>query len=397
VDETENLRLYYSHDGRDAQSGNEADPDSLSDIENDQALFSEAVLEKEAIPVAATLLARPDTAVPGLTPPSALAPALATDLRLGHSTDLGISLDNVYDFELPPGKRPRPDSFVATTGIYSLRSQNEENPNAVKATPFGTSEGRPSPLSPLAALIRPVEPYDQSVSNITEAMLLRYFIEDLSRWFDLNDPYKYFRISVPQRARTCQPLMHAILTASARHMTRIKSYQGYDGVVRYENRAMPDLNTETALHYHNECIKDLIHTSSGISVMGTEDFLAAAIILRFYEEVDAPLRDEERDSELFRQMAMTFFKTRPDVSSPDYPTTSPAVGSHALDRPADVDKSPALQRPSTQTPGGRSWTSEQPSISDKPHHAPYWVALRQEIHNSFVNQRAFLIPLPKVR
>jgi hypothetical protein len=379
------LKIYYSHDGQEAQSGNEASQDGHEPQNGNEADLDHASDEREE-PQAhrAFVVEKPDSPFPGAS--------FQVPTALDTEAVLEISNDHVYEFELPPAKRPRPDSFVATASNYSVQL-GDDSRQAIRTPSFGAAASGPTPLSPLAAVIRPAEAEDQSVSNITEAMLLRYFIEDLSRWFDLNDPSKYFRITVPQRARTCRPLMNAVLTASARHLTRIKRYQDYDGIVRYENRSLPDLKVETALYYHNECIKDLINTSSGINVMGTEDFLAAAIILRFYEEVDAPLRDEERDSELFRQMAMTFFKTRPDVSSPDYvSTTSPT-----LDRATELDRSPAggsTHAITTQTP--RSWTSEQPPLLDRPHHAPYWVALRQEIHNSFVKQRAFLIPLPKV-
>lgn len=315
------------------------------------------------------------------------------------------------DSELPSSKRIRPNSFAASASNYSIGSTHfEASPQLARNTTIPQPVDKTSPYK-LSDVIRPADSWDDSVGNIVEAMLLRYFIESLSRWFDLNDPSKYFRITVPQRARTCQPLMNAVLTASARHMTRVKRFRRPDGVIRYDQRDLPGLTTETALHFHNECIRDLINSSSGLKTMCTEDFLAAAIILRFYEEVDAPLRDEERDSQLFRQMAMAFFRTRPDVSSPDYLNASPTLTTHSAagdilgHSPSKVTNSftseltitafPSASGHNNHTP--QSASSEQPHATiDRPHQAPYWVALRQEIHHSFMNQRAFLVPLPKV-
>lgn len=383
VDETENLRTYYSHEISGANTGLHEDDESESD----------AVYERPAVlpqPVYHPAEYSASTTVLPIDHQKIEANLAAIDPSLGD-----------YDVDLPPPppKRTRPESFVATASNYSGPSIRDKNsPTYTRTSSFHHSESKGSPYQNgrLSAVIKPADPWDKPVANITEAMLLRYFVEDLSRWFDLNDPGKYFRITVPQRARTCQPLMNAVLTASARHLTRVRRYRGQDGIIRYDGRELIDLTTETALHYHNDCIKDLINSSTGLNSMGTEDFLAAAIILRFYEEVDAPLRDEEKDSELFRQMAMAFFKTRPDVSSPDIPTTSPMTAGAQESIAGDLfGQSPTNAAASNFTP--RSFASDQlTATADRPHQAPYWVALRQEIHHSFLNQRAFLIPLPKV-
>lgn len=295
---------------------------------------------------------------------------------------LETAFDEFYDLEVPLAKRPRPNSFVATVSNHARIQKDDHTPASATTAARGSwsSYQHPSPV-----FDRLFTPHNESSKDIVEAALLQYFIEHLSRWFDLNDPARYFRVTVPKRAQTCQPLMNAILCASARHLTRIKSYQGEDGTRKYQDRFLPGLKTETALHYHYECIKALILSSSGGGNLGTEDFLAATIILRFYEEVDAPLRDEERDSELYRQMTMTFFRTRPEVSSPDYSIASPTSAA-----PTEYERSPTV----SSVRGVQTRSSAVPT--DRPHHAPYWVALRQEIHASFMHQRAFLIPIPLV-
>lgn len=93
--------------------------------------------------------------------------------------------------------------------------------------------------------------------------------------------------------------MNAILAASARHLTRVPKYRTESGAVRYGGRTLHDLTGETALHYHSKCIQDLLELGANPEQTGNEDLLAAAIILRFYEEIDYPLQDEQKDDEVF--------------------------------------------------------------------------------------------------
>jgi hypothetical protein len=84
---------------------------------------------------------------------------------------------------------------------------------------------------------------------------------------------------------TCPTLLNAIYTTSARHISRIKKY--YVGEqIRYQNTFLPDLKPETALFYHNRCIEHLVSLSDDPMEVSDENLLAAAVILRFYEEVD---------------------------------------------------------------------------------------------------------------
>ena len=111
------------------------------------------------------------------------------------------------------------------------------------------------------------------LSNREEAWLLRYFVEHLSRNFDLTDPYRHFRNIVPQQAATCPTLLNAIYALSARHLSRIGEY---DPLV--SNR------------YHQECLKHLIPMldDSAAAVLD-ENLFASTIILRHLEEIEVPL------------------------------------------------------------------------------------------------------------
>lgn len=50
---------------------------------------------------------------------------------------------------------------------------------------------------------------------------------------------------------------------------------------------MPDLDEESAIHYHNTCISYLIDVSKDPAKIYNEHALAAATILRLYEQVDS--------------------------------------------------------------------------------------------------------------
>jgi hypothetical protein len=106
--------------------------------------------------------------------------------------------------------------------------------------------------------------------------------------FDLCDPERHFALVVPQRARSCPPLLNAIFTASARHLSRLDKYKTAKGA-KYLGKLLPDLNVETAIHYHDRAIAHLIQLCNNPDQVHDENLLAAATILRFYEEVDGML------------------------------------------------------------------------------------------------------------
>jgi hypothetical protein len=56
--------------------------------------------------------------------------------------------------------------------------------------------------------------------------------------------------------------------------------------VQYAGKVLPNLTPETAIYYHNRCIDHLVSLSDNPLEAKDENLLAAAVILRFYEEVD---------------------------------------------------------------------------------------------------------------
>ncbi|KAL4742735.1 hypothetical protein BDV11DRAFT_216810 [Aspergillus similis] len=173
--------------------------------------------------------------------------------------------------------------------------------------------------------------------NLREACLLRYFVEDLSRW----------------RARSNPTLLDAILAVSARHFSTLSTVQKTHILRVYclsdTQIQESDLNIteETVIHYHSRCIAELRVLASEPQAVMDEDLLAAVVVLRFFEELDNPF------------------------TSP--PTETALQGLHVFLR---AQASSALSCPG---PGVRQ--------------AAFWVGFRQEFNLAFSQQRTTNLPL----
>ena len=140
--------------------------------------------------------------------------------------------------------------------------------------------------------------------------------------------------------------------------------------------SLPELNNQTAVQFHNECIKDLIDLTSNPDEIQNENLLAAAIILRFHEEVDAPLRGDKEDSELFLRVTNMFITEQFPVT-PHIPHSSPMIAHSGNDLTPQSSLSGTLRPPKP----------------DGLRQAGFWVAFRQEIYTSFLKQRPYSLPL----
>ncbi|RAK99412.1 uncharacterized protein BO80DRAFT_456449 [Aspergillus ibericus CBS 121593] len=105
--------------------------------------------------------------------------------------------------------------------------------------------------------------------------------------FDFCDAGKHFALVVPDRAARCPALLHAVYSASARHLSRCQSTGSRP--VAFAGRRLPDLGDGTALDYQTLCISHLVALSGDPTEIQNEDLLAASVILRFYEEFNAAL------------------------------------------------------------------------------------------------------------
>jgi hypothetical protein len=138
-----------------------------------------------------------------------------------------------------------------------------------------------------------------------------------------------------------------------------------------------DLTAETAIKYHNACIAYLIELSKDAEHIGDENLLAAAVILRYYEELDTSLTGS--DSETSLRTFQIFVNAQASAAfSPT--TTSPSSAAS----PLPTDRPPNTNTTSNSTPIYIQVQSFQ--------RASFRVAIRQEITAAFMAQRPIRLP-----
>jgi len=223
----------------------------------------------------------------------------------------------------------------------------------------------------------------KDVQKYLETVLLRYFHEELAPWFDLCDPDRHFAVVVPQRAREAGPLRSALLTISARSLSRIKRFRSETGVVEWRGRLLPELTEEFAMLHHNDCIQDLLQLSMEPKKLYDETLLAAVITLRTDEEMGVNMQDEEEDQQLFLKIGSMFV----DAQLPPYlalPHSSPEVFHPSLEGEI-VHSNTASPSTQTETELGASGLRQ----------ACFWTAFRQDLHAAFSRQQPVRFPLSR--
>ncbi|KAL2846912.1 hypothetical protein BJY01DRAFT_247102 [Aspergillus pseudoustus] len=265
---------------------------------------------------------------------------------------------------------------------YVDSANTSESPSASLALNLGstTQSNLPVHYDAPGQVFSPADCGGQSRARLA-AILLRYFVEEISHWFDICDPDRHFARVVPQRARACPPLLHAILTASSRHITRLPGFRNRDGDFGWKDMVIPGLDEDTALHYHNHCIKELLNLSGDLEQINNENLLAAAIVLRFYEEIDSPLENHDDKGVLLR--VLNIFVNAQLPSAAAFPRSLLEIHYSGLSPLPESDHNRPFptQNNYTEASGLRR--------------SCFWVAFRQELYKSFMTQQPFTLPLSR--
>ncbi|KAL1619852.1 hypothetical protein SLS54_006450 [Diplodia seriata] len=189
------------------------------------------------------------------------------------SLDADIILDPLLAHSPPPFPSvshddPGPLSpFISLTSSASWLADVERLHSIAISTPQSTAS-TPG---------RPQRPNQWPLPVEEEAMLLRYFIENISRFthnlflpqFDVSEPIQYFRVDIPQRARTNATLANAMLALSSRILQWKAGYSPH-----------------VADRYYQKCLEALIPALGDEALVMDDTLLAATIFLRMLEEMD---------------------------------------------------------------------------------------------------------------
>ncbi|KAJ5269519.1 hypothetical protein N7497_009738 [Penicillium chrysogenum] len=174
---------------------------------------------------------------------------------------------------------------------------------------------------------------------------MRYFIEELSPWFDHCDERRHFQLVVPRRAKHCLALRNAVFAVSSRHLCRLPQYTTSQGIV-YHGQALPSLTKSTSLEYMLKCIPELVQFPEIQDPIHQEDIMAATVILRQYEEMEEETEEGE-------------------------------TGNHADERVNFLAITQTIVDTLISTPLHHSLAT-----------AAYWIAIRQEVYYALTRQRA---------
>ncbi|KXG46236.1 uncharacterized protein PGRI_050920 [Penicillium griseofulvum] len=189
---------------------------------------------------------------------------------------------------------------------------------------------------------------EQGSSNVQEACLMRYFIEELSPWFDHCDERRHFQLVVPRRAKYCAALRNAVFAVSSRHLCRLPQYTTLQGSV-YHGQALPGLTKSTSLEYMLKCVPELIQFPEIQDPIHQENIMAATVILRQYEEMEEEMEEMEEGE----------------------------IGNHANERVNFLAITQTIIDTMISTPLDHSLAT-----------AAYWIAIRQEVYYALTRQRA---------
>lgn len=189
---------------------------------------------------------------------------------------------------------------------------------------------------------------------------MRYWIEEISHWFDLCDESRHFHLVVPTVARHHPHLLNAVFAVAARHLSRLPQYKTQHGIL-YHGQFLPHLDEHSAVEYMLQCMPALRQFHDVRDDDCRDSIVATAVILRQLEEID----HEDDHIQLYGQTAGV-----------------PSGAGKKVNFLAIIDA--VLRSTPSQSVFGRRSLMQ----------AAYWMALRQEIYHSFTHMEAPKLILP---
>ncbi|KAI9845002.1 MAG: hypothetical protein M1837_005146 [Sclerophora amabilis] len=116
-----------------------------------------------------------------------------------------------------------------------------------------------------------------------EIPIFRNFVDRLSHWLDVFDPMKHFSTYVPHLALRNICLMKALLALSARHLSLSPG-----------KLPGPRIDRNVASQYYYETLQYLYPAMASESFKRSEELVATALIISFYEMIDGSESGWER-------------------------------------------------------------------------------------------------------
>lgn len=159
------------------------------------------------------------------------------------------------------------------------------------------------------------------------------------------------------RARRHPHLLNAIFAVSARHLSRLPQFKTPRGIL-YHGQLLPSLSEHDAVEYTLRCIPALRHFHDVEDDEYRDSIITTAVILRQLEEIDD---EEEEDSSGHHQ----------------------GNDREGADHPAPKVNFLAIINSVLRSSGSQALFSRRSLMQ-----AVYWMALRQEIYNSFNHKQA---------
>ncbi|KAL4816680.1 hypothetical protein BDW67DRAFT_190705 [Aspergillus spinulosporus] len=277
------------------------------------------------------------------------------------------------------GASPNPDQDCVGEGRTNVRARTEDSGLESAILSRGAADGHTSltrlnwlvsAASPYSSIDSPASSLYQPLAPIEESCLLRYFIEELSPWFDHCDPQSHFRQVVPLRAQTSRypSLLNAIFAVSARHLSRLPQYRTPEGNIKYHGQFLRDLSTSSAVEYMLKCIPGLSSFHDIGDPTEQENLMCAAIILRQYEEMEEEMEETGTNPISFLTESNVGAENAGEGDSPRQEQVNFLAITQSIIQTMISSSSPLQRSPLAV--------------------AAYWIAIRQEVYYALTRKRA---------